>query len=97
MSCLVLAEMISILEFLQLRGAVYWICDLLQGNVRNTISPKRQCKEMSCNLPQRSWCKDTIIRISYYLVHRVCIIGSNRKDVNLLTMQYEESHVKCPQ
>jgi hypothetical protein len=43
-----------------------------ESDVRNMISQECQSKVWMRNVPQRSWCKGTIIEISYYLVRRVC-------------------------
>jgi hypothetical protein len=67
-----IAEKISSLSSRHIRGAVQWMFDLFRSDVSNVISRKCWSKERSRNIPQRSWCKDTIIRISYYLVQRVC-------------------------
>lgn len=69
---LALPAKVSSLRLIHVRGASQGISTYFGRDVSNNISRECQREERSCNLPQRSWCKGTIIRISYYLVHRVC-------------------------
>jgi len=56
-------------------------------------------RETSRNIPQRSWCKDTIIGISYYLVQRVCNHRKGRRrsecHLHVLGMNIDEELSSC--